>query len=59
MGLRERPVYLPSGVRWVNVWTGDEHDGGQTLAVEAPLSHIPVFARAGSDVIASFQGLPS
>jgi alpha-glucosidase (family GH31 glycosyl hydrolase) len=41
------PVYLPAG-RWVDVWTGDEFEGGVSIAVDAPLDVIPVFARAES-----------
>lgn len=46
-----REVYLPAGARWQNLFTGEVWDGGQTLLVRAPLSQIPLFARAESDVI--------
>jgi alpha-D-xyloside xylohydrolase len=48
-GARERAVYLPAGVRWVDAWTGQETDGAQTVTAPAPLAHIPVYLRAGSD----------
>jgi alpha-D-xyloside xylohydrolase len=54
-GTRQRSVYLPKGARWVNVWTSEEIEGGQSLCVEAPLERIPVFARAGSRVLDCFQ----
>lgn len=38
-------VYLPRG-EWVDVATGAELTGGQTIAVEAPLESIPVFCAA-------------
>ncbi|OLE28357.1 MAG: hypothetical protein AUG49_02695 [Catenulispora sp. 13_1_20CM_3_70_7] len=43
-----RPVYLPAGSAWVDVWSGRHREGGTWLDAEAPLETIPVFARAGS-----------
>ncbi len=45
-----RPVYLPAGSDWVDFWTGSRFGGGQTLQVEADLSQLPLFVRAGSIV---------
>lgn len=47
-GVRQRPVYLPAGTRWVDAWTDTELDGGQTVTAAAPLDRIPVFLRAGA-----------
>ena len=47
-GQRERSVYLPAGPRWCDFYTGAWHDGGQTVAAAAALSHIPLFAPAGA-----------
>lgn len=44
-GATELRVYLPSGT-WTNVWTCEQHDGGQWLTVPAPLDQIPAFARS-------------
>ena len=44
-GARSRPVYLPSGVTWYDAWTGQARAGGETVVVDAPLDHIPVFVR--------------
>lgn len=44
-GATQREVYLPAGARWTSLTTGEVHDGGQTVTVDAPLSVIPVFAR--------------
>jgi alpha-glucosidase len=41
-------VYLPAGVRWVHLWSGEMHQGGQRLRVPAPLGQPPVFWREGS-----------
>ncbi|MEV0618861.1 TIM-barrel domain-containing protein [Nonomuraea sp. NPDC050404] len=48
-GAARRTVYLPAGVRWVELATGHLHDGG-TVEVDTPLERIPVFVRAGSPV---------
>nr|WP_222916895.1 TIM-barrel domain-containing protein [Natrinema sp. SYSU A 869] len=44
-GATSREVYLPEGEQWIDYWTGKEYDGGQTLTVDAPLDHLPVFVR--------------
>ena len=47
-GARSRRVYLPAGQAWRCAWTDARHEGGTTVAAEAPLSRIPVFIRAES-----------
>ncbi len=47
-GAENRRVYLPKGTNWYDYWTGEYFFGGQTLVVETPLAHIPMFIRAGS-----------
>jgi alpha-D-xyloside xylohydrolase len=45
-----RRVYLPAG-RWYDWWTGEiVHDGdqGRWLTVDAPLDHLPLYARGGA-----------
>ncbi|MFM8717824.1 MAG: hypothetical protein ACKOF3_13725, partial [Spartobacteria bacterium] len=54
-GALSRDVYLPEGARWVNVWTGEEIEGGRSVCADAPLNRIPVFARSGSEVIGCFK----
>lgn len=54
-GAAERSVYLPSDCTWVDVWSGKEYCGGQTISACAPLNIIPLFARKGSEVIACFE----
>jgi alpha-D-xyloside xylohydrolase len=49
-GARERPVYLPAGTSWFDFFSGRRFAGGQTVTAGAPMSHIPVFARAGGIV---------
>jgi alpha-glucosidase len=47
-GQTSREVYLPDGVRWTDYWTGTEYEGGQTLSVDAPLEHLPIFVKRDS-----------
>ncbi|MDT8390618.1 MAG: glycoside hydrolase family 31 protein [Lentisphaeria bacterium] len=49
-GQRVRAVYLPAGTTWRNAWTGEEHVGGVTLDVQAPLEQIPAFIRGDSPI---------
>jgi alpha-D-xyloside xylohydrolase len=58
LGARAREVYLPAGASWTDTATGDSYAGGQVIEVSAPLSRIPVFARAGAAVIDAFATEP-
>jgi alpha-glucosidase len=50
-GVRERSVYLPRGPEgWYDFDTGAYHQAGSEVTVAAPLSRIPMFARAGAIV---------
>ena len=44
-GQQEREVYLPSGAKWINMWTKENFDGGKRINVAAPLEIIPVFIK--------------
>jgi len=46
-GLTSRPVYFPAGT-WYDFWTGQKVNGGQAETVDAPLSQIPLYVKAGS-----------
>ncbi len=43
-----RPVVLPAGTDWYDLWTDERLAGGQTVVVETPLDRVPVHVRAGS-----------
>lgn len=43
-----RRVYLPRGSAWCDFYTGEWHEGGQTLEVALQADRIPVFARDGA-----------
>ncbi|MDQ3434799.1 MAG: hypothetical protein M3481_09005, partial [Actinomycetota bacterium] len=49
-GAREREVPLPRG-RWIDLWSGERHEGGGEVVAEAPLGHIPVYVREGALVV--------
>jgi alpha-D-xyloside xylohydrolase len=49
-GARSWDVYLPKGATWRDAWTGEEHEGGQTVTVPAPLDRIPLFLRDGASL---------
>ncbi|MFG3508720.1 glycoside hydrolase family 31 protein [Streptomyces sp. NPDC047821] len=46
-GMDRRAVRLPRG-RWYDTATGAAHEGPGQVLVDAPLSRVPVFARAGA-----------
>ena len=46
-GAMEREVYLPKG-KWIDFFTREEIQGGQTLRVRCPLERIPVYERMDS-----------
>jgi len=47
-GARSRPVYLPAGADWYDFYTGERLKGGTTSKVDAPVTRIPLFVKAGS-----------
>jgi alpha-D-xyloside xylohydrolase len=49
-GASRRDVYLPAGRTWVDAATGEEHDGGKTVAVPVSPDRIPVFFPEGAEV---------
>ena len=47
-GKLERIVYLPKGDTWIDYWTKEEFQGGQSIIKDAPLDTCPIFIKAGS-----------
>jgi alpha-glucosidase (family GH31 glycosyl hydrolase) len=47
---RTQDVYLPSGKKWRDAWTGKMYPGGGTIKVNAELHQIPLFVRVGSKI---------
>ena len=46
-GTFARSVYLPKGT-WYDYYTGKRYTGGKYILVEAPMDHLPLFAKAGA-----------
>ncbi len=44
---RSRRLYLPAGQEWVDFYSHRTYRGGQSIRADAPLSHLPLFVRAG------------
>ncbi|MEW6073226.1 MAG: TIM-barrel domain-containing protein [Planctomycetota bacterium] len=42
-----RRIYFPPG-RWIDFWSGTEHDGERWADYDAPLEVLPLFVRAGT-----------
>ena len=53
-GATARSVYLPAGT-WYDFWTDARYEGPARIEVEAPLSRIPLFVRAGSVIPMAFE----
>ena len=43
-------VYLPKGTKWIDFWTGETFNGGQTVKKATPIDIMPLYVRAGSIV---------
>ena len=41
-------VYLPKGTDWIDFWTREKYNGGQTINKEAPIDIMPLFVKAGT-----------
>lgn len=46
-GTTARAVYLPKGI-WYDYYTGRRYTGGKYILAEAPIDHLPLFAKAGA-----------
>ena len=44
----QRSVYLPKGDNWTDVWTGEQHEGGQTVQRDVNLALMPLYVRQGT-----------
>jgi alpha-D-xyloside xylohydrolase len=46
--IKSEEVYLPKGTDWIDFWTGEKFEGGQTITKETPIDIIPLFVKTGS-----------
>lgn len=44
----QREVYLPAGQQWLDFWSGETHQGGQTVVKKGTADIIPLYIKAGS-----------
>lgn len=43
-----RSVYLPAGHKWIDFWTGETFEGGQSITKKAPTDIMPLYVKGGS-----------
>jgi alpha-D-xyloside xylohydrolase len=46
--IKSRELYLPKGANWIDFWTDEKHNGGQTIRKETPIDIIPLYVKEGS-----------
>lgn len=46
--IQSKKVYLPKGSVWFDFWTGEEHNGGQTIQKDVSLDIIPLYVKGGA-----------
>lgn len=51
-GKAMRNIYFPAGV-WIDYFTGQRYQGGQTVKYTCPLDRLPVFVRQGAIIPSS------
>ena len=44
----KRSVYLPKNTKWIDVWTGEEHEGGKKVTRDVSLALMPLYVRQGT-----------
>jgi len=47
-GISTQDVYLPTGSTWIDFYSGEQFNGGQSITVDLFEEYIPTFVRAGS-----------
>lgn len=47
-GIKEQAVYLPKGSTWIDFWTGEISQGGQTINKATTIATLPLFVKAGA-----------
>ena len=46
--IKAHSLYLPREGKWIDFWSGEKLEGGQTIGEKAPVDIIPLFVRAGA-----------
>ena len=55
-GATSKSVYLPTGAKWTEVYTGKVYDGGQQVTAEAPIQEIPLFVKNDAGILKRIKG---
>lgn len=58
-GQRQRSIYLPAGVSWIDPYAGEALEGGEVVIRDAALACIPVFVRKGSSALPMLASMHS
>jgi alpha-D-xyloside xylohydrolase len=46
--IKSKELYLPDGTDWIDFWTGEKFEGGQTINKETPIDIVPLYIKVGS-----------
>lgn len=46
--VKSRELYLPKSVDWIDFWTGEKYNGGQTISKETPIDVMPLYVKSGA-----------
>lgn len=46
--VKSRTLYLPKGTNWIDFWTGETLQGGQTVTKATPIDVMPLYVKAGT-----------
>ena len=54
---KQYEVYLPAGSDWYDFWSNEKLSGGQRIKADAPISHSPLYVKAGTILPLQQNGL--
>lgn len=46
--IKSTNVYLPKGTDWIDFWSGEKYNGGQSINKETPIDIMPLYVKAGA-----------
>ena len=56
-GMTEMVIYLPKGVNWVEVFSGQKYTGGQKYTIDISMDSLPVFCKENSSRLGQFKNI--
>ena len=48
-------IYLPSGINWIDFWSGKAIEGGKTINEKVTMDHIPLYVKQGAIIPMNFS----